>query len=57
MEDHVLLRWELDDGIDGEILALAVGDRLEQAFGTTLRRHLAHGGEYEGRFDPRFAFS
>jgi hypothetical protein len=55
IEDHVLLRWELD-GVDAEVLALAVGDRLEQAFGSTLRRHLANRGDYAGRFDPRFGF-
>lgn len=56
IEDNVLLRWELDDGLEVEEIALDVGDRIEQAFGTTGRRHLAHRGEYEGRFDPRFAF-
>jgi hypothetical protein len=56
IEDHILLRWELDDKIDGETLAMAAGDRLEQAFGSTHRRHLAHQGEYQGRFDPRFGF-
>jgi hypothetical protein len=55
IEDHVLLRWELDR-VDAEVLALAVGDRLEQAFGSTLRRHLANRGDYAGRFDPRFGF-
>lgn len=55
IEDRVLLRWELDQ-IHGESLALAVGDCLEQAFGTTHRRHLAHEGEHQGRFDPRFGF-
>jgi hypothetical protein len=56
IEDHVLLRWELDEGIDAGTLALSVGDRLEHAFGSTLRRHLAHQGEYAGRFDPQFGF-
>jgi hypothetical protein len=55
IEDHVLLRWELD-GVDAEVLALSVGDRLEQAFGSTLRRHLANRGDCAGRFDPRFGF-
>jgi hypothetical protein len=55
IEDHILLRWELDE-LDAEVLALAVGDRLEQAFGSTLRRHLANRGDYVGRFDPRFGF-
>jgi hypothetical protein len=56
IEDQILLRWEVDEGIDPERLALALGDRLEQAFGSTRRRHLAHRGDYEGRFDPRFEF-
>jgi hypothetical protein len=56
IEDHVLLRWELDEGFDVEEIAFDVGDRVEQAFGTTSRRHFAHRGEYEGQFDPRFAF-
>ena len=56
IEDQVLLRWEVDDRIDPERLALALGDRLEQSFGSTHRRHLAHRGDYEGRFDPRFGF-
>jgi hypothetical protein len=56
IEDHIMLRWELDQKIDGDSLAVAVGDRLEQAFGTTHRRHLADGGEHQGHFDPRFGF-
>jgi hypothetical protein len=56
IEDDVLLRWEFQDEVDPEELALALGDRMEQTFGSTLRRHLAQSGEYEGRFDPRFAF-
>lgn len=56
IEDHVLLRWELDREFVVEELAMDVGDRVEQAFGTTHRRYLAHKGEYEGRFDPRFGF-
>ena len=56
IEDDVLLRWELEDEIDPEKLALALGDRMEQTFGSTFRRHLANRGEYEGRFDPRLAF-
>lgn len=55
IEDHVLLRWELDKGFDAGEVALNVGDRVEQSFGTTGRRHLAHRGEYKGRFDPQFA--
>jgi hypothetical protein len=53
IEDHVLLQWELER-IEPEVTAMDVGDGVEQAFGSTHRRHLAHAGEYEGRFDPRF---
>jgi hypothetical protein len=56
IEDHLLLRWEIDDKVDAENFAMTLGDRLEQAFGSTHRRHLAHRGDYEGRFDPRFGF-
>jgi hypothetical protein len=56
IEERILLRWEVDDGVDPETLALALGDHLEQAFGSTHRRYLAHRGEYQGRFDPRFGF-
>jgi hypothetical protein len=56
IEDHVLLRWELSADFEVEEVALDVGDRVEQAFGTTFRRHLARRGEYEGRFDPRFGY-
>jgi len=54
IEEQVLLRWELDD-VDPQRVAIDVGDRIENAFGSVHRRHLAHRGEYEGRFDPRFA--
>ena len=54
VRDNVVLRWGLDEGLEVEEIALDVGDRIEQAFGTTSRRHLAHRGEHEGRFDPRF---
>jgi hypothetical protein len=33
-----------------------VGDRIEQAFGTLHRRHIARRGEYEGKFDPKGVF-
>lgn len=56
IEDHVLLHWELNAGFVVENVAIDLGDRVEQAFGTTNRRHLAQRGEYEGRFDPRFGF-
>lgn len=55
LDDYVLLRWELDE-IEAENIAMDVGNRLEQAFGTTHRRHLANRGEYENRFDPRFGY-
>jgi hypothetical protein len=55
IEDNVLLRWELDAEFSVEDAAVDAGDRVEQAFGSTHRRHLANRGEYEGRFDPRFA--
>ncbi len=54
LEDHLLLRHEADDGIDPERYALDLGDRIEQAFGSISRRHLARVGEYVGRFDPSF---
>jgi hypothetical protein len=54
IEDHVLLRQEFDDAFDPETVALALGDRLENAFGSTHRRHVAYRGDFEGRFDPRF---
>jgi len=54
LEDHLLLRYEIDDAIEPEPVALSIGDRLEQAFGSISRRHLARVGAYEGRFDPRF---
>jgi hypothetical protein len=55
IEDHVLSRWEFDR-LEPEPLAMDVGNRIEQAFGTVHQRHLAHRGEYEGSFDPRFGF-
>lgn len=53
LEDHVLLRRELHRAFEPESIAVDVGDDLERAFGTTLRRHLAGRGEHEGRLDPR----
>lgn len=55
LDDHVLLRWELDE-IDAENVAMDAGDRLEQSFGTTHRRHFANRGDFEDRFDPRFGY-
>jgi hypothetical protein len=54
LEDHLLLRHEVDEVIDPEQYALGLGDHLEQGFGSVHRRHLARAGEYVGRFDPRF---
>ncbi len=54
LDEHVLLRQEAAGMVEPESLALDLGDRIEQAFGTVHRRHLANRGEYEGRFDPRF---
>jgi hypothetical protein len=54
LEDHVLLPHEADDRIDPERYALDLGDRIEQAFGSVSRRHLARIGEYEGHFDRHF---
>jgi hypothetical protein len=53
LEDNVLLRFELEDGIDVEECVTDLGDRVEQAFGSVSRRHIARVGEYEGRLDPR----
>ncbi len=55
-EEHVLVRREFDEVPDLEGIAIDLGARIENAFGTTHRRHLANRGEYEGRFDPRFGF-
>lgn len=55
LDDHVLLRWELDE-IEAENIAMGAGDRMEPAFGTTHRRHLASRGEYADRFDRRFGY-
>lgn len=54
LDDHVLLRREIDGPIDPEECAIAIGDRLEQAFGTMQRRHLCQAGDHVGQFDPRF---
>jgi hypothetical protein len=53
IEDHVLLHWELER-VEAETVAIDVGDRVEQAFGSTHRRHLANRGDFDGRFDRRF---
>ncbi|HVI69253.1 MAG TPA: hypothetical protein VM581_02235 [Magnetospirillaceae bacterium] len=54
LDEHVLLRRELDELTDAEGVALDLGGRIELAFGTTRRRYLGRSGEYQGRFDPRF---
>lgn len=53
LDEDVLLRWECEE-LDAESIAMEAGGRLEQAFGTTMRRHCACTGEFEGQFDPRF---
>jgi hypothetical protein len=40
LENHVLLRAEIEQSIDPERFATIMGDRIELAFGTTNRRHL-----------------
>lgn len=54
-EAHVLHRWTVG-AIDPPSLALDAGARIENSFGTTHRRHLAHRGDFEDQFDPRFAW-
>ena len=53
-EENVLFRWEISETFDPGEIALDLGDRLEQAFGTIHRRHIARSGPYDGKFDPRF---
>ena len=50
-EPHVLHRWTVDE-IEPQALAFGAGDRIENSFGTTHQRYLAHRGSYEGQFDP-----
>ena len=54
LDEHIVLRRELDELTDVEDIALDLGGRIELAFGTIMRRHIARSGEYKGRFDPRF---
>ena len=56
LDQHVLLRMEIEDGFEPQDVATQIGDRVENAFGTTHRRHIANRGDFEGRFDPRFTF-
>ena len=56
VDDHVLIRLEVHDDPDPETVALDIGDRVENTFGTTGRRHIANRGEYQGQFDPRFGY-
>jgi hypothetical protein len=53
IEPDVLLRFELD-ALEPEALAMDVGERLENTFGSAYRRFLAARGDLVGRFDPRF---
>ena len=54
-EPSILHRWEVDVVVP-EAIAFDAGARLENSFGTTHRRHIAHRGDFEGRFDPRFGW-
>jgi hypothetical protein len=54
LDDHLLLRYEVDDVIDAQHYAVDLGDRLEQAFGSIRRRHLARTGDHAGHVDPHF---
>ncbi len=53
VEPNVLLRFECEV-LDPEALAVDVGERLENTFGSTHRRFVANRGDFEARFDPRF---
>ena len=53
VESNVLLRVERDI-LDPEALAMDVGERLVNAFGSTHRRFIANRGDFEARFDSRF---
>jgi hypothetical protein len=53
VESNVLLRLECDT-LDPEALAMDVGERIKNTFGSTHRRFIANRGEFEARFDPRF---
>lgn len=53
IEPNVLLRIEWD-AVDPEALAMDVGERLENTFGSTNRRFIARSGDFQGKFDPRF---
>lgn len=49
LDEHVLVRRELDGPIDPKAIAIGVGDDFERAFGTVRRRHFARSGQFEGR--------
>lgn len=56
VDQNLLWHLELQDWPDEEgqqRLAFAVGDRLEDAWGVSQRRYLAHRGERAGRLDLR----
>ena len=55
LEEHALHRWEVD-AIEPEVLAEQIGQRTENTFGSTHRRHLANHGHFDGKFDPRFGW-
>ncbi len=55
-DEHLLWHHEIAEWPDHEAIsaiALAVGDRLEDAWGVTQRRYLARTGDHAGRFDIR----
>lgn len=53
VEPHAQLRFEFDETPSPEEVAMSVGERIENVFGTTGRRHIANSGRWEGNFDPR----
>lgn len=53
LEPNVLLRWEFDNDFEPKELAIDVGARIENAFCSIDRRHLARRGNFQGKFDPR----
>lgn len=53
LEENVLLRWEFDNDFESRQLAMDVGLRIENAFGSVEPRYLARHGDFAGEFDPR----
>jgi len=57
-ESNVLIRRELSiwpEGDELKTLAFSVGAQVEDSWGMSLRRYLAHRGDYANEFDPRTA--